>query len=255
MKTKKTKPRKPSLKEIIILSMIVVAGFFLYNTLTIASCEGVWSSWGVGQSCETYCASVGKICVVTCHTSASGGSREVGSPCYSNHPNDPCTHFVSHSTQYCCVCSDVASTTTVPSVTTTVPSATSTTIYSTTSTTFITSTTVSHNTCSDSDNGLNYNVKGTVSGLVGSISYSYSDYCSGSAVKEWYCDSEHRPMVSTYTSCPYGCLNGACKSTPATTTTTPTTTTTTIPAPPPLDLNTIIQSFMNWIQSIIDFFI
>ncbi len=61
----------------------------------------------------------------------------------------------------------------------------------------------SNSTCTDSDGGLNYNVKGTTNYLNGS---SFTDQCLGGWLREYYCQNwvDYR--------CPYGysCGNGAC---------------------------------------------
>ncbi len=60
--------------------------------------------------------------------------------------------------------------------------------------------------CTDSDGGINYNVKGaTKSAYTTGI-----DRCSGYSLKEYYCN---RGVVKykNYL-CPYGCTNGVCKS-------------------------------------------
>ena len=60
-------------------------------------------------------------------------------------------------------------------------------------------------TCTDSDGGLNYYVKGVLS--VGDN--TYSDVCADSNfVKEYFCDNPPSYYDNYY--CPNGCLNGAC---------------------------------------------
>jgi hypothetical protein len=62
--------------------------------------------------------------------------------------------------------------------------------------------------CTDSDNGKNYNIKGTLI----YTSLKYSDYCFGNKyVAEFYCLSERPYMILNY--CSNGCSNGACKET------------------------------------------
>ena len=64
--------------------------------------------------------------------------------------------------------------------------------------------------CIDSDNGKNYYIKGSVSGLSdGGLSYSYDDSCSQNIITEWYCDGT-KPRADTTYVCPNGCSNGAC---------------------------------------------
>lgn len=58
--------------------------------------------------------------------------------------------------------------------------------------------------CSDTD-GINYNTKGTVT----YYGRAYTDYCSGSYVKEYYC-KYNKYQAYTYYKCPAGCSNGAC---------------------------------------------
>jgi len=80
-------------------------------------------------------------------------------------------------------------------------------------------------TCTDSDGGLNYYVKGTISGYLLFHSdynyYEHSDSCStsqdGNPLNEYYCDSSS--AASTSYNCPYGCSNGACLQQPTNATT------------------------------------
>jgi hypothetical protein len=43
--------------------------------------------------------------------------------------------------------------------------------------------------CSDTDGGLVIQVKGTVSGYLDGATYTYTDSCTGTTLKEWYCSS------------------------------------------------------------------
>ena len=67
-------------------------------------------------------------------------------------------------------------------------------------------------TCSDSDGGKSYNIKGTVTGYGGVQS---TDFCSTSntnQVFEFFCDSSNTQygIGGELSTCPYGCVNGAC---------------------------------------------
>jgi hypothetical protein len=68
--------------------------------------------------------------------------------------------------------------------------------------------------CTDSDGGLNYYLKGNVSGNIGS-GYPdgwqlYEDYCYGNtSLIERYCTSDYTNFTKEY-SCPLGCSNGSC---------------------------------------------
>ena len=67
--------------------------------------------------------------------------------------------------------------------------------------------------CMDSDGGLNYGVKGTVTGYnedapAREIS-SASDSCSGNILREWVCKTLNDFDDESY-ACPNGCSNGAC---------------------------------------------
>ncbi len=61
--------------------------------------------------------------------------------------------------------------------------------------------------CVDSDNGMDYNVKGSV--CVGSS--CQEDSCSGSTLTEYYCSNNQ--IASTTTTCVNGCSNGVCSGT------------------------------------------
>ena len=65
-------------------------------------------------------------------------------------------------------------------------------------------------TCTDSDGGIDYSIKGTCVDDAG----SNTDYCDGDTLKEMYCDShpytgDNVCYVSSY-SCPGGCQDGRC---------------------------------------------
>jgi len=63
--------------------------------------------------------------------------------------------------------------------------------------------------CSDSDGGLNYTLRGHTTGVNATGPFDNWDYCSTSnGLQEQWCDGLN-PKVSLYY-CPYGCSNGAC---------------------------------------------
>jgi len=63
--------------------------------------------------------------------------------------------------------------------------------------------------CTDSDGGINYYVKGTVRYFDGAGYYNYSDYCfSSTGLYERYCSGNYVYGTTYY--CPYGCSDGAC---------------------------------------------
>lgn len=65
-------------------------------------------------------------------------------------------------------------------------------------------------TCTDTDGGLNYEVRGTVT----SGRSQSADYCSTSNILvEYYCSSSGKKASRTY-ACPYGCSAGACQPPP-----------------------------------------
>jgi len=67
---------------------------------------------------------------------------------------------------------------------------------------------VSLGLCSDTDNGLNYNITGTAK--YENRDVLYTDYCfSELKVKEYYCKTELNLKTKIY-QCPNGCQNGAC---------------------------------------------
>jgi len=71
-------------------------------------------------------------------------------------------------------------------------------------------------TCTDSDNGKNYNVRGTAAGLNSSSQQvSITDSCSGSVLTESFCRADNRVALETYT-CANGCSDGACSGAPVT---------------------------------------
>jgi hypothetical protein len=64
--------------------------------------------------------------------------------------------------------------------------------------------------CTDTDNGNNNGLRGTISGYLASSYYSSSDYCSSSSyLIEYNCNGAKAINISVY--CPFGCLNGICK--------------------------------------------
>lgn len=73
--------------------------------------------------------------------------------------------------------------------------------------------------CTDSDGGLNYNIKGAVTanwaGELVSEMHTYEDWCDGSSVVENYCSTDLVPGMNaaagTSYVCPNGCSDGACK--------------------------------------------
>lgn len=66
------------------------------------------------------------------------------------------------------------------------------------------------NSCTDSDNGLDYYTKGTISGPGGGGGiYTATDFCSGNTINEGQC-LNGITNITGYT-CPNGCENGACK--------------------------------------------
>ena len=66
--------------------------------------------------------------------------------------------------------------------------------------------------CIDSDfsgtyPSINYNLIGTANNLTN----SYTDYCTGSTLTEYYCQSANNPQIlSDSTNCQYGCYNNQC---------------------------------------------
>ncbi len=61
--------------------------------------------------------------------------------------------------------------------------------------------------CSDSD-GNNAGLRGTLTATSGGTSYVFEDSCSGTILKEYYCDGSG--MASALKKCPNGCSEGAC---------------------------------------------
>ncbi len=65
--------------------------------------------------------------------------------------------------------------------------------------------------CEDTDFGLNYNVKGTTTGMhEGDPNWVHEDRCYGQNVIEGFCDSFGNVHLVNYGSCENGCDNGAC---------------------------------------------
>ena len=68
---------------------------------------------------------------------------------------------------------------------------------------------VTNITCTDSDGGIDYNVKGTITRCVGASCSNNSDSCSGIyGLSERYCKNNYY-VTKTYR-CPNGCRDGAC---------------------------------------------
>ena len=68
-------------------------------------------------------------------------------------------------------------------------------------------------TCTDSDGGKNYSVKGEVTGtdMYGTYQEHYADFCdSKGLLVEKYCDDNKNADFQSY-NCPNGCENGVCK--------------------------------------------
>ncbi len=66
-------------------------------------------------------------------------------------------------------------------------------------------------TCTDSDNGQNYNTYGTTETYTNTISTGkYNDTCNGNTLTEYSCNTDKTLGTTTYT-CANGCYNGACK--------------------------------------------
>jgi hypothetical protein len=64
--------------------------------------------------------------------------------------------------------------------------------------------------CVDSDGGLNYDVKGNLSGSVSIYGLVFDDYCSNSEnLTEFYCSDDPGVFSQEYR-CPNGCANGVC---------------------------------------------
>ena len=63
--------------------------------------------------------------------------------------------------------------------------------------------------CADSDNGKNYEVKGTTRGKSsGGVIVTSYDYCSGTRLVEWFCAGDY--LTNVIYACSNGCSNGAC---------------------------------------------
>jgi hypothetical protein len=73
-------------------------------------------------------------------------------------------------------------------------------------------------TCTDSDGGINYEVKGLVNGIWsdGDTASNQPDVCGGYILNEYYCNVTASPyiLMKAY-NCPYGCSDGACLAAPA----------------------------------------
>ncbi|MDP2925323.1 MAG: hypothetical protein Q8N99_03050 [Nanoarchaeota archaeon] len=67
--------------------------------------------------------------------------------------------------------------------------------------------------CSDSDNGLNYNLRGTIKYCdFNNICVNMEDNCEKGKLNEYYCEND-KIAVERFYSCKFGCLNGACMGT------------------------------------------
>lgn len=75
----------------------------------------------------------------------------------------------------------------------------------------VTNTTSTSSSCLDSDNGLNYSLSGNVKFSNYTVNLTFSDYCSGNSVVEYYCPTPQTYSLMVYGSCQYGCSNGACQ--------------------------------------------
>ena len=65
--------------------------------------------------------------------------------------------------------------------------------------------------CSDTDEGYNYNIYGTISGKLNDKPYSYTDYCvSNIILKEYACEKNATAITKHTYKCPNGCNNGKC---------------------------------------------
>jgi hypothetical protein len=86
-------------------------------------------------------------------------------------------------------------------------------ILTTNPTTSIITTTIP-NSCSDTDGGMIYTVKGTISGYYNSQPYSNTDYCSGSTgvLVEYYCSagSSFNTAYNCVGNSTTSCVDGAC---------------------------------------------
>jgi hypothetical protein len=71
--------------------------------------------------------------------------------------------------------------------------------------------TVIPNSCTDTDGGFKYNVKGTISGYYSDQPYTYTDSCTGDMLTEYYCYTTEYGY--NYYNCVYQgkkCIDGAC---------------------------------------------
>lgn len=60
--------------------------------------------------------------------------------------------------------------------------------------------------CTDSDGGLNFDVRGTCTDVASGS--EYTDYCDGPLLNEYRC--AENGCISVQYNCPHGCLNGVC---------------------------------------------
>lgn len=71
--------------------------------------------------------------------------------------------------------------------------------------------TVIPDSCTDTDGGLKYNVKGTISGYYSNQAYTYTDSCTGDLLTEYYCLGTNYGYK--FYNCVYvskKCIDGAC---------------------------------------------
>jgi hypothetical protein len=106
-------------------------------------------------------------------------------------------------------CGSCPTTTTIKITTTTVP--TTTTLLPTTTTFLpnITTTKIS-DSCTDSDGGLKYYVKGTVSGYHLGAPFSKTDFCTGDTLTEYYCLTYYGDRNYNCAYAGKKCVDGAC---------------------------------------------
>lgn len=106
-------------------------------------------------------------------------------------------------------CGPCPTTTTTVKITTTTLTTTTISITTTTVLPNVTTTKIP-DSCSDSDGGVKYNVKGTVSGYYLGKPYSHTDFCTGDLLTEYFCSAYYGRK---YYNCVYTgkkCIDGAC---------------------------------------------
>lgn len=62
--------------------------------------------------------------------------------------------------------------------------------------------------CSDSDGGINFDIKGTCTDF--QTGQTYSDYCTGNVITEYQCSTTANACTAVEFRCPYGCSQGTC---------------------------------------------